>query len=52
MRTLIYIASLLEDGPATRYRKALKKISRLPTGQLASPSQCSAVIIAMDALEG
>jgi len=29
---------------------ALRKIASLPTDQLASPNQCSAVVIAMDAL--
>ncbi|RRJ97838.1 hypothetical protein Ga0100231_005100 [Opitutaceae bacterium TAV4] len=33
-----------------RYRSALEKIAALPTDQLASPDQCNAVAIAMDAL--
>lgn len=33
-----------------RLRVALEEIARLPTGQLASPEQCSAVVTAMDAL--
>ena len=34
-----------------RFRSALERIAGLDTGQLASDAQCSAVVIAMDALE-
>jgi hypothetical protein len=37
----------IPDDPLTA---ALKKIAALSTDQLASPHQCSAVVIAMDAL--
>lgn len=33
-----------------RMKKVLEKISNLPTDQLASPEQCVAVVLAMDAL--
>jgi hypothetical protein len=33
-----------------KMRDALEKIAALPTDQLASPEQCSAVVLAMDAL--
>jgi len=39
----------IPDDPFTA---ALKKIAALPTDQLASPNQCAAVVIAMDALAG
>ena len=36
---------------ADRYRSALKKIASIDTSQNASPQQCGAVLIAMNALE-
>lgn len=33
-----------------KMQDALEKIAALPTDQLASPEQCSAVVLAMDAL--
>lgn len=37
---------------ADRYRGALNKIASMDTSQDASPQQCGAVLIAMNALEG
>ena len=48
------VIDLAEDLRASRQMQtilgALEKIAGLPTDQLASPEQCSAVVLAMDAL--